>query len=63
MKRLAGILMYVLVLALRPLGRVRRLVLRARIWLLFKRLERLDRVWDRLDERHVKLSLRLDKLK
>ena len=62
MKRLAGILMYVLVLALRPLGRLRRLVLRARVWLLWKRLNRLDRVWDRLDDRYLKLALRLDKL-
>lgn len=59
MKRLAGRLMLLLVYVLRPLGCVRRLVLKLRIASLERRMLRNERRWLRLNDRLTVLELRL----
>lgn len=63
MKRLAGYAMYALVVALRPVRRVRRLVIGARLWVLDKRVERIDRVRERLMRRMFRLLVKLGTIK
>ena len=63
MKLVAGTVMLVLVYLLRFVNRVRRVVIRARLWVLDRRVTHIDRVRVRCMQRMFRLLVKLGRIK